>query len=356
VNLLHRMIKLIINAEHAIHVYAKQFLTKNLEAMKKILLLCLLIASVSLVFAQDLPCNVDYKINNGGGQCPDVNDTSATGSVTLTFDAAVSAGNLPVISLVRDITDPANSFVVTGIIFGPGELNNNGTVTYCYYVGPNNNSNLSGHNAQFSFTIQYNVNGNLVFCGPQFPLPVNFKSFTAARNKNLVGLKWTTASEQNNLGFEIQRLIGGGSWQTVSFVYSQAAAAGGNSSSDLSYSYSDVNSTKGMSQYRIRQVDIDQKSNYSEIRAVRGDGQNGKTIIYPNPGVGGGKINVVFEEADGTRDASLIDMNGRLVKQWKNITNNNLQIENLIPGFYNLKVIVRETGEQTIEKIVVNKN
>jgi hypothetical protein len=133
-------------------------------------------------------------------------------------------------------------------------------------------------------------------------------------------------------------------------------AGNGNSASDLTYSYSDLNSTKGVTQYRIRQIDIDQKSKFSEIRAVRGDGQNGKTIVFPNPGVGGGKINVVFEDADGTREVSLIDINGRLVKQWKNITNNNLQIENLTPGFYNLKVIVRETGEQTIEKIVVNKN
>jgi hypothetical protein len=196
--------------------------------------------------------------------------------------------------------------------------------------------------------------GGLIICGAPFPLPVNFKSFGATRNKNIVALKWTTASESNNVGFEIQRLTGGSSWQTVSFVYTQAT--GGNSSSDLNYSYNDLNSTKGVTQYRIRQVDIDQKSRYSEIRAVRGDGQSGKTIVFPNPVLSGGKINVVFEDANGTRDVSLIDLNGRQVRQWKGVTNNNLQIENLTPGFYNLKIIVRETGEQTIEKIVVNKN
>jgi hypothetical protein len=81
-----------------------------------------------------------------------------------------------------------------------------------------------------------------------------------------------------------------------------------------------------------------------------------KTIVFPNPSISGNKINVVFEETVGTRDVSLIDMNGRAVKQWKSITNNNLQIENLTPGLYNLRIIVRETGEQAIEKIVVNKN
>jgi len=337
-------------------IHTKQFLTKNLEAMKKILLLCLLIASVSLVFAQTIPtpCATDYKINNGGGNCPDVNGIPATGSVTLSFDVALDPNHLPIISLVQDITDPNNVQTVTDVTFGPGELLHNGDVKYCYYLGPNNNNNLLGHNSQFRFTVSYQGPSGLIICGEPFPLPVNFKSFSASRNKNLVSLKWTTASENNNLGFEIQRLIGAGSWQTVSFVYTQAI--GGNSGSDLSYSYSDVNSTKGMTQYRLRQIDIDQKSKYSEIRAVRGDGQSGKTIIYPNPGIAGGRINVVFDEVTGTRDASLIDINGRLVKQWKNITNNNLQIENLTPGLYNLKVIVRETGEQTIEKIVVNKN
>jgi hypothetical protein len=326
--------------------------------MKKILLLCLLIASVSFAFSQTFPCVSDYKINNGGGPCPDtvLNGVTgtATGTVTLSFDLAVDPNHMPILSAVFDLNvDP--DFPVEEIVFGPGELNNNGTVSFCYYVGPNNTNNLLGHNHSFRFTVLYdNGSGRLVLCTGQAPLPVNFKSFSAARNKNLVALKWTTASESNNLGFEIQRLIGSGSWQTVSFVYTQAI--GGNSGSDLSYSYSDVNATKGMTQYRIRQVDIDQKSKYSEVRAVRGDGQSGKTIVYPNPGVGGGRINVVFEDANGTRDLSLIDINGRLEKQWKNITNNNLQIENLTPGMYNLKVIVRETGEQTIEKIVVNKN
>jgi hypothetical protein len=326
--------------------------------MKKILLLCLLIASVSLIFAQTVPtpCATDYRINNGGGNCPDdENGLAATGSVTLIFSEALDPNHIPAITTVLDITDLANPILVTGVSFGPGELRNDDEVTYCYYVGPGNINNLGGHNKVFRFTVSYATpGGGSIICGEQFPLPVNFKSFTATRNKNIVALKWTTASESNSLGFEIQRLIGGGSWQSVSFVYS--LAPGGSSSSDISYTYSDLNATKGVTQYRIRQVDIDQKSKYSEIRAVRGDGQSGKTIIFPNPAAAGGKINVVFEETDATRDASLFDLNGRLVKQWKSITNNNLQIENLTPGFYNLKVIVRETGKQTVEKIVVNKN
>jgi len=323
--------------------------------MKKFLLSLLLISSVSLAFAQSFPCVTDYKINNGGGNCPDLNGVSATGSVTLSFDGAVDPNNIPVIFSVTDITDPNNPIVVTDVTFGPGQLNNNGTVSYCYYIGPNNNNNLLGHHSQFRFNIAYNVNGHLVpGCGSQIPLPASLKLFTAARSSNTVAIKWTTASETNNLGFEIQRLIGSGTWQSISFVNSQAL--NGTSASDLTYTFSDQNPTKGVSQYRIKQVDMDMRAKFSEIRAVRGLGQMAKTIVYPNPSIGGNKINVVFEDIQGTRDVSLIDMNGRVVKQWKNVTNNNLQVENLTPGLYNLRVILRETGEQAIEKIVVNKN
>jgi Secretion system C-terminal sorting domain len=325
--------------------------------MKKFLLLLLLIFSVVVIFSQTVPtpCPSDYKINNGGGNCPDIGGLSATGSVKLVFQEQLDPDHIPVIASVLDITDPNNPVPVTDVTFGAGELRNGDEVTYCYYVGPGNINNLAGHHLVFRFTVSYATSGGgSIICGEPFPLPVNFKSFTAMRNKNIVALKWTTASESNSLGFEIQRLIGGGSWQTVSFVYS--LAPGGSSSSDISYTYSDLNSTKGVTQYRIRQLDIDQRSKYSEIRAVRGDGQSGKTIVFPNPVLSGGKINVVFEDANGTRDVSLIDLNGRQVRQWKAVTNNNLQIENLTPGFYNLKIIVRQTGEQTIEKIVVNKN
>jgi len=327
--------------------------------MKKTLLSCLLIVSVSFVFAQSYPCISDYKItiiNNGGGNCPDTiidgQLVTATGSVTLSFATAVDPNNL---AIIVSVTSLDSNEIVAGVSFGAGTLNNNGTVTYCYYYGPNNNNNLLGHHAQFRINIAYYVNGILrAGCGDQIPLPVSFKSFSATRSTNIVALKWTSASESNNLGFEIQRLIGSGGWQAVSFVSSQAA--GGNSSSDLAYSYIDQNATKGLSQYRLRQIDIDQKSKYSEIRAVRGNGQLGNTIIYPNPSISGGKVNVVFAETEGTRDVSLIDLNGRTLRQWKSIRNNNLQIENLTPGFYNLQIIVRETGEQSIEKIVVNKN
>ena len=186
-------------------------------------------------------------------------------------------------------------------------------------------------------------------CSP--PLPVNFTSFSATRNNSNVTLKWQTIWEQNSSGFAIERNTNG-SWEQVAFVNSQAP--GGNSSDLLSYQYFDPNNSKGISQYRLRQVDFDNKSKYSEIRTVRGESQIGKIIVYPNPTLDG-KVNVSFEDASVKRDVSLMDMSGRMIKQWKAVTNNQITIENLTPGMYTLKVVIPETGEQAVEKIVVNK-
>ncbi|MBK5269478.1 MAG: T9SS type A sorting domain-containing protein, partial [Bacteroidia bacterium] len=181
-------------------------------------------------------------------------------------------------------------------------------------------------------------------------LPVTFKSFTATRNHSNVLLKWETALEQNNSGFYIERNISG-TWEQVAFVPS--LAAGGNSSSDLSYQYTDLNNVKGITQYRLRQVDFDTKSKYSDVRAVRGDGQAGKTVVYPNPSYTG-KVSVVFEDATVTRNVFLSDMSGRMINRWKAVTANNIQIDNLTPGMYSLRIVVPETGEQSVEKIIVS--
>ncbi len=182
-------------------------------------------------------------------------------------------------------------------------------------------------------------------------LPVNFKSFTATRNRSNVLLKWETSTEIDNAGFTIQRNIGG-TWVDIAYVPSQAP--GGNSTATLTYTLNDLNPTRGITQYRVKQVDLDGKFALSDIRAVRGEGQIGKTIIFPNP-TSNGNVTIVFEDANVKRDVSIFDMTGKTIKQWRSVTNNNLQVENLLPGVYTVRILAVETGEQVVEKIVVNK-
>jgi hypothetical protein len=102
----------------------------------------------------------------------------------------------------------------------------------------------------------------------------------------------------------------------------------------------------------LKQIDLNGKSTLSIIRTVRGDGQKGLTVIYPNPS-NDGRINITFEDVNTIRDVSIIDINGRTIKLWKGITNNNITVENLLPGFYSVKITDTETGLQVVEKFVV---
>ena len=182
------------------------------------------------------------------------------------------------------------------------------------------------------------------------PLPVNFKSFNVNRNKSTVNLVWETSSESNNKGFQVQRKDGGGDFRTIAFVNTKAK--NGNSETDLTYSFTDVNNLKGVSQYRLVQEDFDGQSKFSDTRSIKGEEQSTKTIVFPNPSTNG-TVNVVFEDTRSIRDIQLMDMNGRVINQWRNQTSNNIKIDNLVPGFYNLRVVDQTTKEQSIEKIII---
>jgi hypothetical protein len=180
-------------------------------------------------------------------------------------------------------------------------------------------------------------------------LPVTFFNFHAQRNKGTVSLNWETASEQNNRGFNVQRNIKG-VWETVAFVFS--AADGGNSSSLLSYSFNDINNEKGVSQYRIQQVDLDNKASYSTIRSVKGEGQATKTVVYPNPATEG-KINVVFED-QGAKAITVNDMSGRVVRQYHSVVNS-LVIDGLESGMYTIQITDLSSAVRTTEKVIIKK-
>ncbi|HEY1113079.1 MAG TPA: T9SS type A sorting domain-containing protein [Chitinophagaceae bacterium] len=193
----------------------------------------------------------------------------------------------------------------------------------------------------------------LLTCGTgSAPLPVKFKAFNANRRNADVLLSWETASEDNNRGFYVQRNNGSG-WSDLGFVASKALE--GTSTGDLSYNYTDLNNTsKGVTQYRIRQVDIDGKAKLSEIRQVRGLAQAGKVTVYPNPSATG-KVNVVFDDSKAIWNVSVADMNGRILKQFKGVTSSVL-VDNLLPGMYMIRIVDTQTGVQTAEKVIINNH
>jgi hypothetical protein len=88
---------------------------------------------------------------------------------------------------------------------------------------------------------------------------------------------------------------------------------------------------------------------------VRGNEQKSKIIVYPNPSTDG-RVNIVLAEEPGTRDITISDMSGRILKQWNAISSNTLQVQNLVSGLYFLRVTTKETGDQSVEKIIITRH
>jgi pectate lyase len=113
-------------------------------------------------------------------------------------------------------------------------------------------------------------------------LPVEMTSFTAILQGTSAILKWTTATEVNNSGFEIQRRAEGSSaWAKVGFV-----TGAGTSNSPKEYTYQDANLAPGVYVYRIKQIDNDGTFKYSASTQVdAGVAPNKFELLsnYPNP-------------------------------------------------------------------------
>jgi hypothetical protein len=95
-------------------------------------------------------------------------------------------------------------------------------------------------------------------------LPVQLTNFSALATHLAAELVWSTATEKNNYGFEIERrLVGPTNWQKVGFV-----AGAGTSSSPRGYSFVDANLASGRYAYRLKQIDHDGTFRYSSAAEV----------------------------------------------------------------------------------------
>ncbi|MEL7002454.1 MAG: fibronectin type III domain-containing protein [Bacteroidota bacterium] len=110
------------------------------------------------------------------------------------------------------------------------------------------------------------------------PLPVNFINFFATNENNSVLLTWTTASEINNERFEIERAFDPTEFETIG-----ALDGSGTTTEIKQYNFRDVQPTN-IAYYRVRQVDFDGESSYSNvIRVVFNSSGLEKLRVFPNP-------------------------------------------------------------------------
>ena len=117
-------------------------------------------------------------------------------------------------------------------------------------------------------------------------LPVELTSFSAAQSGSTIQLKWNTATEVNNRGFEIEKQVKKnneyGDWFSIGFKEGK-----GTSSQPVSYSYGDNNIDYSASsvRYRLKQIDYEGTSEYSNIVEVNNISPTNYALTqnYPNP-------------------------------------------------------------------------
>ena len=162
-------------------------------------------------------------------------------------------------------------------------------------------------------------------------LPVEMLDFTGKHTKAGNLLTWITANEENNKGFQVERL-NGNDWQNIGFKTAN------NKSS--TYDFTDNNplpitsgSAISTSYYRLRQIDNDGKETFSKVISISSKGSD-KLKVYPNP-----VSNVLTVETTETSDFQILNLLGQQVLHGKAPFGGwGLDVSALPQGTYFLKI------------------
>ena len=222
---------------------------------------------------------VDLFVLHGSTDAPTV-DVKAreAGNLVLVNDAAYSditpyftvpAGNYTLDLYLADGTTLVASFIAPLAGLGGGAA----SVFASGFLDPSGNQN----GAPFGLFAAL-ADGSVIEL-PSGVVPVELSSFSANVNGTDVNLTWSTATETNNNGFEVQRKSGS-EFVTIGFVRGK-----GTTTEIQNYSFTDSKLSIGSYSYRLKQVDFDGSFEYSSVVNVD---LTAPTVFaleqnYPNP-------------------------------------------------------------------------
>jgi hypothetical protein len=157
-----------------------------------------------------------------------------------------------------------------------------------------NQSNTNGTNGGGS------NNGivNIVCLGS---LPVELINFKAViQQNNQVALLWSTASEKDNLGYDVERSTDNRNWSQLGFV-----PGNGTTVQKSEYRFQDEKPLPGVNYYRLKQMDTDGKYQYTPMVVADVRATASEFDVFPNPSANG---EVTFRAVSKTEGVGLLEM------------------------------------------------
>ena len=187
-------------------------------------------------------------------------------------------------------------------------------------------------------------------------LPVTLTSFTGSSVKNDNILRWQTATEAGNKGFELQRSLNGRDYSAIAFVNTKAV--NGNSNNAIDYSYVDANAANTTFYYRLKQVDANGRFSISRV-VILTKSRNGTFVqasIYPNPVADNLNVKVTSSESK-TVTLVVSDAYGRTIaRKVVNVTPGentfSINLKGAIQGNYFLNMISADGTKAKAEKFI----
>ena len=295
--------------------------------MKRITLSLVFIAITAIAFSQTT-CPNFFKRNNGnGGGCD--------AKITLFFTTC------PSFFQVTGLID--NGQAIAGLTFSTSACAN-GKIEVC--IQGSNIPTAGSLTVIFTDGVVVNGIANNDTCRvPEGGVnPVKLSGFFVSRKNATVAISWKSESEINSKEYIIQRKTGS-VWVDI------ATLASANSANGSTYTYSDNNSSKALSQYRLKMVDIDASFTNSEIRIVKGNGTAADFTVFPNPSSGNAKVSI--SDISESTNVQLIDNSGRVLKNVSMNNSSSIDFTNIQKGMYLIRIINKNSGESLTKKLTV---
>lgn len=170
-------------------------------------------------------------------------------------------------------------------------------------------------------------------------LPVNLINFSVHHSGQYNILTWSTANEQNNERFDIQRKGNDGEFIVIGTVSGK-----GGSRSEQHYNWVDKNPLSDINYYRLSQVDYDGSFNYSKIIYIQNNKTDKSLKIVPNPA----SDRIYIVTANNEQPIKILNSIGYTVKEF-NIIPEYIELADLPDGLYWV------TTNEVVVKVIIVK-